>query len=138
MSDVPPKRNEPLPATLGPRLDSACQRFEAAWKAGLAPRIEGHLGAAAGAERAALLKELIGVEVSYRRARGEAVASTEYLRRFPELDAAWLESALAPATLANASPSPGSAETRPHDGPAPAPRPPGRRFRSPVTKSWAS
>ena len=97
------------------RLNTACQRFEAAWKAGLAPRIEGHLSPAAGAERAALLKELIRVEVSYRRARGQTVSSAEYLRRFPELDAAWLESVLAPATLPHAASSPGSAETLPHD-----------------------
>ena len=102
------------------RLNTACQRFEAAWKAGLAPRIEGHLSPATGAERAALLKELIRVDVSYRRARGQTVTSEEYLRRFPELDAAWLESVLAPATLAHAGPAPGLAETLSHVGPSPA------------------
>ncbi len=83
MRDVPSQRNESLPSTVELRLDAACRRFEAACKAGQAPRIEEQLGGAAGAERAALLRELVRLDVAYRRAGGQAVSAAEYLRRFP-------------------------------------------------------
>ena len=73
--------------------------FEAAWKAGPAPRIEDHLGKATGTEHVALLKELIRLDVAYRRQRGEAVSSADYLARFPEVDAVWLEREMMPTTL---------------------------------------
>ena len=78
------------------------QRFDAALKAGQAPIIEEHLRGAAAAERLALLKELVRLEVSHRRRRGEAIQSAEYRRRFPELDAVWLEREMMPATLIHA------------------------------------
>ena len=65
-------------------------------------RIEEQLGAATGAERLALLKELVRLDAVYRRAAGQAVSPAEYLRRFPELDAVWLEREMTPATLTNA------------------------------------
>src|SRR5947209_14921203 len=62
-----------------------CLRFEAACQAGQCPRPEDFLGDAAGRERSALLRELIRLEVHYRRQRGEAPPEEEYRRRFPEL-----------------------------------------------------
>ena len=121
MRDVPPGGNESLPLTLEQRLNTAGRRFEAACKAGLAPPIEGFLGETAGAERAALLRELVRLDAAHRRAGGQAVSPADYLRRFPELDAAWLDREIGTATLAHAAPAPGLAETVSHVGPAPAP-----------------
>ena len=112
-------RDESLPLTMEMRLDAACRRFEAAWRAGQAPRIEDHLGPATGAERAALLRELVRLDAAYRRAAGQAVAPADYLRRFPALDPAWLDRELGAATLAHPAPAPGLAETLSHARPAP-------------------
>ncbi len=121
MRDVPPGGNESLPLTLEQRLNTAGRRFEAACKAGLAPPIEGFLGETTGAERAALLRELVRLDAAHRRAGGQAVSAADYLRRFPELDAAWLDREIGTATLSHAAPAPGLAETVSHVGPAPAP-----------------
>jgi tetratricopeptide (TPR) repeat protein/tRNA A-37 threonylcarbamoyl transferase component Bud32 len=66
------------------RVDRACDRFEAAWKAGRRPRIEDDLGTASGPDRAALLRELVPLDVSYRRRLGERPTREEYHQRFPD------------------------------------------------------
>jgi Tfp pilus assembly protein PilF/tRNA A-37 threonylcarbamoyl transferase component Bud32 len=77
---------EALPLSVQVRVDAACQAFEAAWKAagdgGTRPRIEDYLAAAAEAERGPLLRELLKVELHYRR--GESPSAEEYRRRFPQ------------------------------------------------------
>jgi thiol-disulfide isomerase/thioredoxin len=101
-----------LPA-LPPELDKVCDDFESAWRAagtgGPVPRLEDLLPHANPAARLSLLRELVVLELNYRCQRGEGPASEEYLQRFPELGAAWLEQELArqqaesapgPATLA--------------------------------------
>ncbi len=65
------------------RLDAACDRFEAAWRAGHRPRIEDGLGEAEGPERADLLRELIQLERDLRCSDGEDPDPDEYHRRFP-------------------------------------------------------
>ena len=70
MNDDPRKDGDSVSLSAELRLDEACQRFEAAWKAGPAPRIEDHLGKATGTEHVALLKELIRLDVAYRRQPG--------------------------------------------------------------------
>src|SRR5262245_30503731 len=70
--------SEPLKPPLGRRVDEACDRFDAAWQAGGRPRIADHLGDAAGAERAALLRELVLVDASYRRRAGETPRPDDY------------------------------------------------------------
>src|SRR6516165_9303708 len=52
-SDIPD-----LPATLVILLERACDRFEAAWRAGLRPRIEDYLEEIPAAGRATLQREL--------------------------------------------------------------------------------
>jgi serine/threonine-protein kinase len=66
------------------RIDAACDRFEAAWRAGPVPRIEDYLAAADEADRPALLRELVALERELRRRRGERPAVEEYLARFPD------------------------------------------------------
>jgi formylglycine-generating enzyme required for sulfatase activity len=73
------------------RLEEVCARFEAACKENQQPRIEDLLQGVPNAERAALLKELVGLELAYRGRRGEAPHLDEYRRRFPD-DADLLDS----------------------------------------------
>jgi hypothetical protein len=87
------------------RVDAACDRFEADWRAGRRPRPEDHLGAAAGPERPVLLRELLAVELAYRRREGEAPGRDEYQRRFPD-DAELIGHLF--ATTWGASPDPGT------------------------------
>jgi eukaryotic-like serine/threonine-protein kinase len=85
---------ESLPLPLAIRVDRACLRFEAAWKAGGRPCVEDVLAAAWGPEREVLLKELILIEVFYRRRGGEHPLAQEYLDRFLTLESAWMGDAL--------------------------------------------
>jgi eukaryotic-like serine/threonine-protein kinase len=80
------------------RVDEVCDSFESEWKAALrsggTPRVEDFLGDSAGAEREALLRELIPLDVWYRRRRGEDPRPGDYAESFPGLDPAWLEEAV--------------------------------------------
>lgn len=66
--------------------------FERCWQSGNRPSIDEYLDQASPPWRAALLRELVVLEVDFRRAEGEAVALDDYLRRFPE-EAASVEGA---------------------------------------------
>ena len=68
------------------RIDQACDRLEAAWKAGVRPRIEEYLAEASPLERATLLRDLLVVELHMRRRAGELPNPPEYLQRFPDHD----------------------------------------------------
>jgi serine/threonine-protein kinase len=83
------------PLSLDQLVDQFCSPFEAALNSGRTPRIEDHLAAAVGADRAAVLQELVLLEVHHRRRRGESPQASEYLTRFPELDPGWLAKVLA-------------------------------------------
>ena len=93
------------PLALARRVDQVCDRFEAAWKAAgradARPRIEDFLGGAPDQEQAALLQELIPLDVYYRRRCGEDPLPRDYADRFPGLDR---------ERLAGALPAGGSAE----------------------------
>jgi serine/threonine protein kinase len=65
------------------RIDATCDRFEAAWRAGREPRIEDFLADAEAADRPALLRELLALEVELRRGRGECATPADYRDRFP-------------------------------------------------------
>ena len=66
------------------RVDEACDRFEAAWRAGQQPRIEGFLVDADAADRPALLRELLALELELARAEGGTPTTDEYQERFPD------------------------------------------------------
>src|SRR5215470_17105702 len=78
------------------RLDEVCDQFEAAWKAaestGQRPRLEDYLGDVPEPERAAVLRELIPLDIDYRRRAGEQPRAEEYRDRFPFLNLAQLAS----------------------------------------------
>src|SRR5687768_463686 len=75
--------SETVPPPVAARIDEACDRFEAAWKAGDRPRIEDALGVLPEPWPAALLRELLVVERAYRARAGEAPGPDEYRHRFP-------------------------------------------------------
>ena len=66
------------------QLDRACDAFESDLQAGRRPSIEQFLAAAPAAVRNELLRELLELEVAYRKRAGESPTLGEYLKRFPE------------------------------------------------------
>src|SRR5262245_11454017 len=83
------------PAALTRAVDQVCDRFEAAWRSGQRPRLEALLAAVPEPDQPDLLRELLPIEVDYRRAEGEDCQAEEYRARFPELEPAWLAEVLA-------------------------------------------
>lgn len=73
---------ETLPLSHARRVNEVCDRFEADWKAGLKPRIEDFLPNYEGAERLALIRELLILEVELRRRQGDHFSLEEYQGRF--------------------------------------------------------
>jgi serine/threonine protein kinase/formylglycine-generating enzyme required for sulfatase activity len=65
------------------RVDEVCNRFETAWKADQRPQIEDYLAATPEPERTALLRELLALDLAYRRQVDEKPTPEPYLRRFP-------------------------------------------------------
>jgi Flp pilus assembly protein TadD len=80
------------------RLEEVCECFEAAWQAahdGVGPPIEDYLAKAPAGGLPALLRELVRIDLDYRRQARQAPAAEEYLDRFPDLDREWLAGLLA-------------------------------------------
>lgn len=67
-------------------IDEACDRFEAAWRAGGRPRIEDFVGSSTNPGRCERLRHLLAVEFAYRGGLGETIEASEYRRRFPGHD----------------------------------------------------
>ena len=84
MSNVSSRSEPSRPLSLNLRINEACDRFEQAWQAGQRPQVEDYLGAAPERGRPALLRELLSLELAYRRQSGETLVLEDYLRRFPE------------------------------------------------------
>ncbi|MCA9154540.1 MAG: protein kinase, partial [Planctomycetales bacterium] len=64
--------------------------FEETWRDGQRPRVESVVAELDERVRRAALRELIPLEIEYRRSAGETIDPAEYARRFPELPADWL------------------------------------------------
>jgi non-specific serine/threonine protein kinase/serine/threonine-protein kinase len=73
-----------VPLSALERVDRAGDRFEDAWEAGQRPAIEAFLADSPEPGRPLLLRELLGLDLGYRRRAGETPDATEYLGRFPE------------------------------------------------------
>src|SRR5215470_5627182 len=84
MNSKTPLDDAPWPPSLALRVERVCNRFEAACKAGQRPRIEHYLGQTPEPERPVLLRELLAVEVEYRRRSGEGITPDEYCSQFAE------------------------------------------------------
>jgi len=73
-------------------IDRVCLAFEDAWKSGEPPQIESFVAGVEGPLRPALLRELVLLELWYRKRQGEVPKVEDYLARFPN-DAAAVEAA---------------------------------------------
>jgi serine/threonine protein kinase len=102
---------ESLSATQSEAIDRACDRFEAAWRAGSRPRIESLLDEADAALHPALFGELIVLEIHWRRRLGEQPVAAEYHPRFPDRASALAEAFARLAERTGAGPSPAADES---------------------------
>jgi WD40 repeat protein len=85
MSNTPATRSESdWPASLALRIEAICQRFEAAWQSGQPPALESFLQQLPQSEWSVGLRELLAVDLEYRRRQGEAPAAHDYQGRFPQ------------------------------------------------------
>jgi serine/threonine protein kinase len=81
MKEGRPVVPESLRVSSARRVNDQCERFEAEWRAGRRPRIEGHLDETP--ERDTLLFELLKLELELRLGCGEHPTAQEYRARFP-------------------------------------------------------
>src|SRR5271166_7005923 len=93
-----------LPLTVAERLDSVCDRFEAACEGGLRPRIGDYLEGVEGPARATLARELILLDLHYRHRRAEVPQVTDYDAVNPDRESNWLARAVADLTKSSARP----------------------------------
>ena len=68
-------------------IDPICDRFEAAWKAKQRPRIEDFLVGESDSDRVQLFRELLGIEIYWRKTASDTPTSDEYTKRFPDFAA---------------------------------------------------
>jgi formylglycine-generating enzyme required for sulfatase activity/tRNA A-37 threonylcarbamoyl transferase component Bud32 len=68
------------------RVDRICDRFEAAWKAAPHPRIDDFLSEVPPAEWPELLRELLVLDLDYRRQLGESPTLEKYRAEYPALE----------------------------------------------------
>jgi hypothetical protein len=81
MSDCPIEHRDPVPDW----IDAVADEFEAAWQMATPPRIAAFLGDETGERRAALLMELIQVDLACRAKTGARRKLGDYADEFPEL-----------------------------------------------------
>ncbi len=67
-----------------PAVEAAIGRFEKAWMGDEPPRLEDFV-AELGAHRAAVLREIVAIDLEFRLKRGEPMRVESYWQRFPEL-----------------------------------------------------
>ena len=74
-------------------MDRVCDRFEAEWRSGGPPDLAAYVSAAHATERAVLARELIAIDMHWRRRGGEHPDPAEYLAKF-SCEEATVESAI--------------------------------------------
>ena len=103
------------------RVDRVCDQFEAAWKVESRPRIDDFLTGVPPSQWLDLLRELLSLDLEYRRQRGESPTLEEYQAQYPALE--FDRFAHLFAETSQTAPSSLSAATvplTPSDAPAPA------------------
>jgi serine/threonine protein kinase len=83
MSEPSREGVEALPHSQVLELESACDRFEAEWRVGRRPRVEDFLGGMPEPCRPKLLRDLLTLDLTYRRLSGERPAPEDYRGRLP-------------------------------------------------------
>jgi serine/threonine protein kinase len=115
----------PLSSAQLHHLEQVCSSFDAAWKAGHRPCVEEFLGDVAEPERAALLRELLVLELAHRRRASDTLDPEEYRQRFPGqtavIEAVFREAGLWSRQDDVASPSVSVGPERAQPTPAPLP-----------------
>ena len=79
-----------LPKDVMIRVNQACNEFEERWRTGEQPTAEDMLPDDCPEFRNAVLRELLPLEIEYRRQCGLEVIDSQYRQRFPDIDATWL------------------------------------------------
>ncbi len=67
------------------QIDAACDRFEAAYQAGESPDLAAYLAEVPAGARVPLFRNLLSLDIEYRRRRGEHPDLKSYRERFPDL-----------------------------------------------------
>ena len=83
MSQMPATNPDVSSLSRFDRVDRGCDRFEEEWASGARPRIEDYLDMAPEADRPALLRRLVALEIDLRRSQGEQPDAGPYFGRFP-------------------------------------------------------
>ena len=68
------------------QIDAVCDRFEKAWLSEQRPDLAEFVVAVPARLKAFLFRDLLSLELDYRRQRGELPDCTSYCKRFPEFD----------------------------------------------------
>ena len=97
VTDSFPDSGAGLPVEQALLLEEACDAFEAKWRAGGRPDILAAVLELPESLRPVALRELVQLDVYYRRRRGEAPTAAEYAGHFPELAPGWLAGVLGAA-----------------------------------------
>ncbi len=71
---------------LAQMVDEVCTRFDDAWQAGDRPRIGDFVAGLGDVEKRDVLRELILLDVHYRRQEGQLPICSDYTHLFAELD----------------------------------------------------
>lgn len=79
-----------LPEAQMVRINQICDRFEREWQSGDEPSVESYLANSETIDRPVLTRELLAIDIRYRRVRGLSVSLPDYQRRFPDIEATWL------------------------------------------------
>ncbi len=86
MNQLETRRGRPALADLH-EIDAACDRFEKAWRSGQRPDIAEFLADVPVNARAQLFRDLLSLDLEYRRRLGEQPETRSYCERFPEFAA---------------------------------------------------
>jgi WD40 repeat protein/serine/threonine protein kinase len=116
MSKSSPSSAESFSLSLERRVNAVCDQFETAWTAGMEggkrPRIEDYAGGIPEPERSVLLRELIILDIYYRRRACEQPQAEDYRDWLTSVDLATLVGTLRAEGAAGASASLSSADVQ--------------------------
>ena len=85
MSSDPNERPTLPEASFAAHIDQACDTFESEWRAGRRPRIEDFLKSVSEDQQWSILRELLAVEIEYRRSQDEYPDLEDYCKTLPFL-----------------------------------------------------
>jgi serine/threonine protein kinase/WD40 repeat protein len=103
--------------SFGDEIELLCVRFEAELRSGGKPQIEAYVEQAPEGARPELIRELLKLDIHYRRERGETILPGDYTSRFPE-HASLIEMLLSDRSLGDPASLPAA---DPHDSEAVCP-----------------